>query len=144
MLPRAASRERQGYYGPLNRRRHGHDRTGSSRPWPSTQGQWWAGKDSNLHPVGYEPTALPLSYRPAAAIMRPAAPGGHSSGGCERPSSAPVTFRLMASAARRRPQNPAGPGWVLGGLRAEVPQLDGQAVGRDALLLQQLPCDVVR
>lgn len=24
----------------------------------------WARQDSNLEPIGYEPTALPLSYRP--------------------------------------------------------------------------------
>ncbi len=26
---------------------------------------WWAREDSNLRPIGYEPTALPLSYGPA-------------------------------------------------------------------------------
>ena len=25
---------------------------------------WWARQDSNLRPIGYEPTALPLSYEP--------------------------------------------------------------------------------
>ena len=25
---------------------------------------WWARQDSNLRPTGYEPVALPLSYRP--------------------------------------------------------------------------------
>ena len=25
---------------------------------------WWARQDSNLRPWGYEPRALPLSYRP--------------------------------------------------------------------------------
>lgn len=25
---------------------------------------WWDDQDSNLEPIGYEPTALPLSYRP--------------------------------------------------------------------------------
>ena len=24
----------------------------------------WARQDSNLEPIGYEPTALPLSYKP--------------------------------------------------------------------------------
>jgi hypothetical protein len=27
---------------------------------------WWAHQDSNLGPIGYEPTALPLSYGPMA------------------------------------------------------------------------------
>ena len=26
---------------------------------------WWARQGSNLRPIGYEPTALPLSYRPS-------------------------------------------------------------------------------
>ena len=26
---------------------------------------WWARPDSNQRPIGYEPTALPLSYGPA-------------------------------------------------------------------------------
>jgi hypothetical protein len=28
------------------------------------QAQKWARQDSNLRPIGYEPTALPLSYEP--------------------------------------------------------------------------------
>ncbi len=26
--------------------------------------RWWARQGSNLRPIGYEPTALPLSYEP--------------------------------------------------------------------------------
>ena len=33
----------------------------------------WARKDSNLEPIGYEPTALPLSYRPL--LLKRAADG---------------------------------------------------------------------
>ncbi len=31
---------------------------------------WWARQDSNLRPIGYEPTALPLSYEPV--VWQPA------------------------------------------------------------------------
>ena len=31
---------------------------------PRAQRWWWAWKDSNLHPVGYEPTALPRYMPP--------------------------------------------------------------------------------
>jgi hypothetical protein len=30
----------------------------------------WARQDSNLEPIGYEPTALPLSYRPRITIIK--------------------------------------------------------------------------
>lgn len=29
----------------------------------------WARQDSNLEPIGYEPTALPLSYRPRSFVV---------------------------------------------------------------------------
>ncbi len=28
---------------------------------------WWARLDSNQRPIGYEPTALPLSYEPVSS-----------------------------------------------------------------------------
>ena len=36
---------------------------------PCVAGQWWARQGSNLRPIGYEPTALPLSYRPGVSII---------------------------------------------------------------------------
>ena len=33
------------------------------------QGAWWARQGSNLRPIGYEPTALPLSYEPARVTI---------------------------------------------------------------------------
>ena|GEM_PF-2996589 len=30
---------------------------------------WWARQDSNLEPIGYEPTALPLSYGPGGSTI---------------------------------------------------------------------------
>ena len=32
--------------------------------------KWWARQGSNLRPIGYEPTALPLSYRPTNGESR--------------------------------------------------------------------------
>ena len=34
------------------------------RSWSLTMKAWWARQGSNLRPIGYEPTALPLSYEP--------------------------------------------------------------------------------
>ena len=31
---------------------------------------WWARQGSNLRPIGYEPSALPLSYGPSCAASR--------------------------------------------------------------------------
>ena len=42
---------------------------------PCVVGQWWARQGSNLRPIGYEPTALPLSYRPGLNQRIPAANG---------------------------------------------------------------------
>ncbi len=36
-----------------------------------TDDRRWARQDSNLEPVGYEPTALPLSYKPVHVSGRP-------------------------------------------------------------------------
>ena len=41
--------------------------------WPcgfiSNRAGWWAWQVSNLRPTGYEPVALPLSYRPATVSL---------------------------------------------------------------------------
>ncbi len=34
----------------------------------SSGSPWWARQGSNLRPIGYEPTALPLSYGPDTAF----------------------------------------------------------------------------
>ena len=43
---------------------------------PCAVGQWWARQGSNLRPIGYEPTALPLSYRPGAQSSYPSGEWG--------------------------------------------------------------------
>lgn len=57
----------------------------------------WACQDSNLEPIGYEPTALPLSYRPSPAPLR-AADGIRTrdkslEGYCVTPTPLPQTSR---------------------------------------------------
>ena len=44
------------------------------QPEPQSKGSrfcqvWWARLDSNQGPIGYEPTALPLSYEPENVIL---------------------------------------------------------------------------
>ena len=65
----------------------------------ATRGEgWWARQDSNLRPIGYEPTALPLSYEP----MRPRVSAlpwhdGTSQGGRARwQASSIILHRLSA------------------------------------------------
>ena len=36
----------------------------------SARKKWWARQDLNPQPIGYEPTALPLSYRPSSDQRR--------------------------------------------------------------------------
>ena len=43
---------------------------------PCVAGQWWARQGSNLRPIGYEPTALPLSYRPGVQSAYPSGERG--------------------------------------------------------------------
>ena len=43
-----------------------HRATCLVRPAMKCRLSWWARQDSNLRPWGYEPRALPLSYRPEA------------------------------------------------------------------------------
>lgn len=41
--------------------------TKKAEEFPSAFTVWWAHQGSNLGPTGYEPAALPLSYRPNIA-----------------------------------------------------------------------------
>jgi hypothetical protein len=73
------------------------------RLWPASDSLWftakWARQDSNLRPTGYEPAALPLSYKPILFAMK--------------------GFIFMATKfawSGRRDSNPRHPAWRAGTL----------------------------
>ena len=77
------------------------------------QRSWWARQVSNLRPIGYEPTALPLSYGPLNQSLNRGQEGVKERG-LRRAASphGPVCCgpRRTCSSAAAHPHRPRGPG----------------------------------